>query len=138
MAELLFSTEELSIVCPDIIGLASNVRFYKLAWNIQQLRIFEVSQLDDIPNEVNGGDHAAYGLKHLDDQTEFILIKNKGTQGYYYKRYKNLDYLLVCTDEDHLPNNEIITTIKALDCLSLCMSLEAPNAPEDLNFIQLL
>ena len=134
----MLNLDELEITVPEIFGVASPVRFYKLAWHLQQLRIFKVEIGDDLKNEVNNGLHSAYYLNHLDEQSTFAIIKNKGSLGYYYKLYKDFDYLLLSLAEGISVDNDSLTSIRNLDCVSLCHLLDKPSAPEDMNFIQLL
>jgi hypothetical protein len=97
---------------------------------------FQIYREEDVPNEAAGGSHACYKLLHLDEQTEYLLVKNKGERSYFYKKYRDLDFLLFGISGRSSSDNEILMSLKDLNCVSLCLKLDKPVSPESVNFIQ--
>ena len=138
MVELFLSSEEIELECPDVYGIASSLRAYKLAWAINQLPYFSVVKEEDIENYVNQGHHLNYQIQDLDRDSQLCLVKNKGTEGYFYRKYKDFDYLLFSIAPELQIHDESITLIKKLKDISLCLGLEPVNKPDNMNFATLL
>ncbi|MFY0644943.1 MAG: hypothetical protein JXR19_10795 [Bacteroidia bacterium] len=135
---MFLSSEEIEIECPDVYGIASSLRAYKLAWSLNQLPYFSVRKEEDIQNYVNQGYHLNYEIQDLDNDTLLCLVKNKGTEGYFYRKYKEFDFLLFSIAPELQIHNESITLIRKLKDISLCLALDPVNKPDDMNFATLL
>ena len=138
MQELVLSPDEMEIECPEIHGLATSLKAYKLAWKLNQLPYFEARKTEDAQNYLNEGFHLMYEVNDLDHDALLLLIKNKGTNGYFYKKYKDFDFLLFSIAPQLQIVNHSLTQIKALNDLSLCLALDPVQSPESMNFAQLL
>ena len=138
MAELHLLPQELELDCPTIFGIASNVKAYKLAWQICQLRQFAVTKEEAATNYSNQGEHICYLLREQDEDGVIALVKNKGTEGYYYKKYKDIDYLVFSIAPELPITSETIQRFRGLNGVSLLLELESPSAQEQLNFIQMI
>lgn len=109
-----------------------------MAWQIDRSPYFSCQQLEDCTNYVLGGYHICYEIMDLDRQTAILMIKNKGTEGFFYPAYKNFDFLLFAIEPELEIHNESLTLIKDMDVVTLCAELNPPVKPENMNFIQLL
>ena len=138
MADLILNIDELEIDCPDIIGLSTALRFYKFAWQIQQMRVFDIYRSDDVPNEVVGGKHPSYLLRHLELGTEFMLVRNKGELGHFAKKFKDLDFFFFSINPEIEVDNEILMAFKQMNGVSLCYNLKKIDYPDNINFIQFI
>lgn len=138
MPELFLSTDEIALECPPIIGISCGLKAYKLAWYIECSNDYFVQRLDDVQNYNDNGFHSLYELQHKDDGTLLYLVRNKGTYSYFYKKFKNFQYLLFNKDAELPMDNKSITFIRTIEGVSLCLELEVPQEADKMNFIQLL
>ncbi len=138
MHELVLSPDEIEIECPEIHGLATPLKAYKLAWKLNQLPYFKARKTEDAQNYVNEGYHLMYEIDDLDHDALLLLVKNKGTNGFFYKKYKEFDFLLFSIAPHLQIVNRSLTKIKAMNDLSLFITLEPVQSPENMNFAQLL
>ncbi len=133
----LFTIEELALEVPPIFGISSALKETKLAYFLLSNPDLSVKRVDDVQNYDKTSYHAIYRMTFLDDDYTCFLIKNRGSDGYFYKSYKNIDYLLCSASEEEI-NNEIIEIVSELRGVSICFALKEPNQNEILNFSQLL
>ena len=138
MSHLVLSSEDIEIECPEIYGISASIKAYRLAWSIDRLPLFKVRMLDDVENYNGDSVHQTYEITDLDHDATLLMIKNKGSKGFFYKKYKNFDYLLFSVSPTLSINNDTLTYVKQLEVVSLCTSLVPPSKPDDMNFIQLL
>jgi len=133
----LFTAEEFVLEYPRIYGIATSLRHVKLGYWLSIHPDIEVQFEEDIPNYSKESKHGAFHLTYLDDQTTYLLIKNKGSDGYFYPKYKQVDYLLCSMNEDEI-NLEIIEIVSNLKGISISFALDNPSPKDILNFTQLL
>lgn len=133
----LFTSEELELDFPEIVGVSSADKPIRIGYQLSLSPFIDVQYIDTIWNYDETSEHAAFLITYLDDGYECLLIKNKGSSGFFYKRFKNIDYLLCSTTEENL-KEEIIQIVSKLTSVSICFALEEPNQDEILNFSQLL
>lgn len=133
----LFTLDELTLVFPEIYGISTSMRHVKLGFRLQNHPDFEIDYFKDISMYGTDSLHAAYLLTFKDDESECIIIKNRGSKGLYYPKYKQVNYLLCSRNDDEI-NQEIIHIIRKLKDISLCFVLDTPNQKEIVNFTQLL
>lgn len=138
MPELFLSTDEIALECPPILGISCSLKAYKLAWKIERSNDYLVERMEDAQNYNDNGHHTLYELQHKDEGTLLYLVRNKGTYGFFYKKFKNFQYLLFNKDAEMPMDNNSITLIRALEGVSLCLELEVPQEADKMNFIQLL
>ena len=91
---------------------------------------------DDIKTHEGDSVHGAFLISFLDDKSECLLIKNRGTNSFFYKKYRKLDYFLCPMDEEEI-NPKIIRIVKGFKDISVCFVLDKPNQKDILNFAQL-
>lgn len=132
----LFTAAESVLEYPTIYGISTSLRHIKLAYTLSKHPELEVEFAEDIPDFYKESLHAAYLLTFLDDQTRCLLIKNKGSENYFYSKYKKADYLLCSLSDDEI-NIEIIQILSKLSGISICFALDIPNQKEIQNFSQL-
>lgn len=133
----LFTLDELTLVFPEIYGISTSMRHVKLGFRLQNHPDFEIEYYDDITAYNSDSIHGAYLLTFKDDGSQCVIIKNRGSNGLYYPKYKQVNYLLCSKNDDEI-NKEIIHIIRKLKDISLCFVLDSPNQKEILNFTQLL
>ncbi len=133
----LFSTDELALEYPIIYGVSCALKPVKLAYYLSKCVDIEVVAVNDITSYDGKSLHQAFQITYLDDGFKCLLIKNKGSQAFFYKRYKNIDFLLCSLDDDNI-NDDLINIIGKQQGISICFALEEPNQREILNFSQLL
>ena len=133
----LFTTDELELDYPTIYGVSSALKPVKLAYLLSKCVDLEVVAVDDLKSYDQKSIHQAFQITYLDDGFMFLLIKNKGTEAFFFKRYKNIDYLLCSLDDNNI-NDDLINIIAKQQGISICFALEQPNQKEILNFSQLL
>ncbi|MBT8327546.1 MAG: hypothetical protein KJP21_07470 [Bacteroidia bacterium] len=133
----LFTSEELELDFPKIFGVSSADKPIKMGYNLSLNPFIDVQFIDTISNFDETSEHAAFLITYLDDDYNCLLIKNKGSSGFFYKRFKNIDYLLCSTTEEEL-KEEIIEILSKLNSVSICFALDEPNQDEILNFSKLL
>lgn len=131
-----FTLEELELEYPIIYGVSTPLRHIKLGFEIECHPDFLVEFHEDIESYVGKSAHTSFLITYLDDKTQLLVIRNKGTKSLFYPRYKKVDYLLCAIGEDEL-NPEIIKIITKLKGISICFALDKPQQKEILNFSQL-
>lgn len=132
----LFTAEEFVLEYPCIYGIATSMRHVKFGYMLSRHPDLDVQFEEDIPDYNKESKHAAYHLTFLDDQSSCLIIKNKGTENYFYPKYKRVDYLICATAEDEI-NKEIVQIVSKLKGISICFALDNPNPKQILNFTQL-
>ena len=137
MAHSLFTTEELLLEYPSIYGLVTPMRLLKLGYTFSLHPDLEVEKGQDLHSFEKKSLHPTYHVVHLDDDFEFLLIKNKGDEGYFYPRYKNADYL-ICSYTEEEVSSDVIQIFQNHKDITICFELDTPNQKEILNFTQLL
>ena len=133
----LFDEGELILDFPAIYGISSSLRAYKLAFHLTQHRDLEVYASDNLTDYTSKSSYISYIIHHLDEQREYLLIKNKGDKGWYYPSYKKVDYLLCSLTEEEI-SIELTKQIASTRGVSICFVLNKPNQKEILNFTKLL
>lgn len=134
---LLFSSDELLLDYPTVYGVSCSMRMEKLGHHILKHSDFDVNRIDDVSTYDRSSDHETFEVTYLDDNSSFLVIRNRGTEAFFYNQYKNVDYLVCAMNEDEL-NEEIIAQLRKLRGVSICFALDKPNQKEILNFSQLL
>ena len=137
MVTVLFTSDELTLEYPTIVGLVTSLRHLKVGHRVTEHPDFQVEYCEDIESYDKKSKHATFSLKYIDDDSEYLLIKNRGTYSMFYPKYKQVDYLICSIREEEI-NEEIIHKMRKLKDISLCFALEIPNQKEILNFTQLL
>ncbi len=138
MPDLFLSTEEIQIECPELYGIATPMKAYKMAWQIQQSKEYRIQKVEEVINYNDGGEHICYELHNLDSQAVLLMCRNKGSKGMLYKKYKHIDFILLSIAPDLSIDNKSLTLFKELDGVTLCTNLESPSKPDNMNFVQLL
>lgn len=138
MPDLFLSSEEVTIECPEIYGISTPQKAYKLAWNIQKSAQFQSRKLDDVEHYYLGGHHCLYEIEDLDNQSRLYLVRNRGEKGFFYPKYKNFDFLLFSVSPYLVIDNDSLTSFKSLNAVSLCLALDEPASKDNMNFVQLL
>ena len=137
MAQSLFTSDELVLEYPEIMGLVTPLRTIKLGYILRNHPDIDAVAVDDIQTFDKKSIHFCYSLTFLDDDSMYLLIKNKGDLGFFYPRFRKADYLLCSVSEDEI-NKDLISTIRNLNDITVCFALDKPNQKEILNFTQLL
>ena len=138
MAELIMRLEDTELDCPEVVGLASHFRPYRLAWAIGRHPDLSCYKLDDISSYTDHGQHTVYAIKALDMDADYLLVRNRGTLGYFYKKYRDFDFLLFSIAPALSIANEHLAAIGATEGVGMYSKLPTPPAPEHMNFIQCL
>ena len=133
----LFTTDELVLDYPIIYGISSALKPIKLAYLLSNSSDIQVFAIDDRKTYDSKSEHQSFELTYLEDGFKCLLIKNKGTTDFFYKRYKKIDFLL-CSLSDEFINADLINIIAKHQGISICFALDVPNQKEILNFTQLL
>ena len=132
----LFASGEFILEYPTIYGIAINQRLLGFIHTLSKHPDFHVECYDDIIDYDQKSYHLNYVITLLDDESQCILIKNRGSSSLFYPKYNNIEYLL-CSNNENEVNHEIIQIFSKLPDISLCFALENPNQKQILNFIQL-
>jgi hypothetical protein len=132
----LFASGEFILEYPTIYGVATNQRLLGFIHSLSKHPYFHVECYDDLLDYDQKSHHLNYVITLLDDGSQCILIKNRGSSSLYYPKYNNVAYLLCSLNENEI-NPEIIEIFSKLPDISLCFALEKPNQKQILNFIQL-
>jgi len=132
----LFAPGEFVLDYPTIYGISLNERIWTVIYHLSKHPDLHIECCDDILNYEEKSEHLNYMITFLDDQTNCLLIKNSGSNAFFYPKYKNVEYLLCACDENEI-NPEIIDIISEFTDISLCFALHKPNQKEILNFIKL-
>ena len=133
----LFDEGELILEFPTIFGISTSLRAYKLAFYLTQHRNIEVYAREDLEDYGSKNTYINYVIHNLDEQREYLLIKNKGEKGWYYPSYKKVDYLLCSLTEEGV-SEDLTQQIASTIGVSICFVLNKPNQKEILNFTKLL
>jgi len=134
--QLLFTSDELELEYPKIYGIASSTRHTRMGYFLSIHPDLHLEYYPDIINYPKDSVHPSFIIRHLDDNYKCLMIKNKGTNGWFYKRYQKVDYLLCATNEEEI-SKEILEIIRNIDSISLLFVLDKPSQKEILNFTQL-
>jgi hypothetical protein len=113
------------------------MRHLRLGYVLSSCPHLEIIYVPEVFTYGKESAHGAYHLTFLDDNSEALIIKNKGTNSFFYPKYRTADYLICSLIEDEL-NKEIPSIISKLKEISICFALNKPNQKEILNFTQLL
>ncbi len=132
----LFTSDELELKYPEIHGISTSMRHVRLGFLLSKHSDLDVDYYEDVVNYNKDSTHAAYVISFLDDQSKCLLVKNRGSKGLFYAKYKKADYLLCAIDEDEI-NIEIVKIVNKIDEISICFVLSNPNQKEILNFTNL-
>ncbi len=132
----LFASGEFTLEYPTIYGVATNQRLLGFIHSLSKHPDFHVECYDDIIDYDQKSYHLNYVITLLDDESQCILIKNRGSTSLFHPKYKNVEYLL-CSSNENQVNPEIIQIFSKLPDISLCFALESPNQQQILNFIKL-
>ena len=132
----LFTTDELVLKYPCIYGISTSMRHTKLGYELSVHPDIDLQYEEDISDYSKESKHAAYHLTFLDDQSSYLIIKNKGTKHHFYPKYKQVDYLLCSMNEEEI-NSEIVQIVMKVKGISICFALNNPSPKEILNFTQL-
>ena len=132
----LFASGEFILEYPTIYGVATNQRLLGFIHSLSKHPDFHVECYDDLLDYDQKSHHLNYVITLLDDGSQCILIKNRGSSSLYYPKYNNVAYLLCSLNENEI-NPEIIEIFSKLPDISLCFALEKQNQKQILNFIQL-
>ena len=97
-----FTLDDLELEYPIIYGISTPLRHLKLGFEIERHPDFLVEFHEDIESYLGKSAHACYLIAYLDDNTQFLIIKNKGSKTLFYPRYKKVDYLLCAIGEEEL------------------------------------
>lgn len=133
----LFSLDELVLEYPEVYGISTPMRHLRLGYILRSSYYFDLVYEPEVSSYTKESSHGAYHLTFLDDLSEVLIIKNKGSNSYFYPKYKTADYLICCLTEQEI-NKEIPTIISKLMGISICFALKKPDQKEILNFTQLL
>ncbi|MFB1003403.1 MAG: hypothetical protein QMC70_04605 [Bacteroidia bacterium] len=132
----LFTTDEFVLKYPCIYGISTSMRHVKLGYGLSVHPDIALQYEEDISDYSKESKHAAYHLTFLDDQSSYLIIKNRGTKHHFYPKYKQVDYLLCSMNEEEI-NSEIVQIVGKLKGISICFALNNPSPKEILNFTQL-
>jgi hypothetical protein len=132
----LFASGEFVLEYPTIYGVATNQRLSGFIHALSKHPDLQIECYDDLLNYDQKSYHLNYMITLLDDESECILIKNRGSSSLFYPKYNNVEYLLCSSNENEI-NPEIIHIFSKLMDISLCFALESPNQKQILNFIKL-
>lgn len=133
----LFLPDELELDYPEVYGISTPMRHLRLGYILSTSHHFKVMYEPEVSSYDKESAHGAYHLTFLDDDSEVLIIKNKGNNSLFYPKYKTADYLICSLSEDDI-NKEIPALISELIGISICFVLNKPNQKEILNFTQLL
>ena len=133
----LFTSDELELSYPTIHGIVSANRPLRMGYELSQHPYFDVELYKEVSNYNKDSKHICYLITYLEDDSRCLLVKNKGADDFFYKKYKQVDYLVCAMDEEEI-SEEIIEIIRKLTGISICFALDNPNQKEILNFTQLL
>ncbi|MEA3318354.1 MAG: IPExxxVDY family protein [Bacteroidota bacterium] len=82
----------------SIIGISSHENGYRLCWAINKSLNFNLAQSDDLKLKVKNSDltQKFTVYSNLDDENaiNYELIACSSENGFLFKKYKNLDYIL--------------------------------------------
>lgn len=132
----LFTSKELVLKYPKIYGIATSLRVLRMGFVLSCHPDLDVYAVEDVPTYDAESVHGAFHVTFLDDHSKVLCIKNKGTNGYFYPKYKRIDYLICSLEEEEI-NQELIKILAKLKGISLCFALDNPNKKEIVNFSQL-
>lgn len=133
----LFDEGEVVLDYPPIYGISTSLRSYRLAFLLAQHRDLDVECREDLSDYGLKSTFVNYGIYSLEEEREYLLIKNKGEKGWFYPRFKNVDYLLCSLTEEDI-SKEFRQQVAATRGISICFVLDKPNQKDILNFTQLL
>lgn len=133
----LFTSEELVLEYPTIYGISSGLKPIRLAYELSKHPDLQVLATNDCSTYDGKSSHQCFEITYLEENYGCLLIKNKGFEGFFFKRFKNIDFLL-CSLDDNFINAKLINIISKLQGITICFALDHPNQKEILNFTQLL
>lgn len=138
MAELIIRLEDTELDCPEVVGMASHFRPHRLAWAIGRHPDLSCYMVEDIPSYTDHGLHTAYAIRALDVEAHYLMVRNRGTLGYFYKKYRDFDFLLFSIAPTLNIAPEHLEAIGKTKGIGMFTQLPDPPAPEHMNFIQCL
>lgn len=138
MAVLLLADFDcVEVQCPDLYGVSTHIKILKLAYLLNSHPDFELEKVDDLCISEHGESHVMYQLRHLDVDSDFYLIKNKGHSELLLKNYKSFDFILT-SNSDKKYIEEIMEWLGNLNEVSICFALTDISEKDKIKFEQLL
>lgn len=132
----LLTLDDCELEYPIIYGISTPLRHLKLGYELDCNPDFMVQYNADIESYSASSVHSSFRITFLDDNSEWLVVKNKGSKSLFYPKYKKVDYLLCSISEDEV-NPEIVKIFNQLKGISICFALDKPNQKDIVNFSQL-
>jgi len=115
----------------SLFGLVSNVKDFKLAWNLNQLLNLHLEKQEDLKIEFSNGAYMLISNFRFENEIFcFELLKNKLIKGinlnqqYLIPELKQFDFLIKFRDLSYeIDDNTIIQNLKDLDMIEYIMKL---------------
>lgn len=125
----------------ELLGISSSVKFYKLAWAINQKLNIRLVSMDDYElDSVKGKPKALFGYySYVKEPLHIELFRNKSSEGqnqYLIPEFMHFDYVLKFTDQlQSFADQEIQKELKEVKWIEYISPLEVNNLKSKDNFL---
>lgn len=96
-----------------ILGLVHKDRVHRTVWQLNKKLTFQLRRVEDICLKFDGQDafFPAFASTVAESETDYTLVRNRGTLGYLMQEYKQLDLLLIERNYDCAFNPDLIKNL---------------------------
>lgn len=124
----------------SLIGIIASVKFYKIAWAINNQLIIRLIKQEDYVIETKDGKKAAFGNYSYDlEHSSFQLFKNKSVDGekaYLLPELIHFDYVFkIDSDSQSFSNEVIVKELKEVKWIEYIAALEIETLKSKDNFL---
>ena len=124
----------------ELLGIITSVKFYKLAWAINQKLGIRLVKQADYTLEVKGGGTAAFGNYLFEsDYSYFELYKNRAMEGenaYLVPEFQHFDYLVkIDAQSQSFAKEEILKELKEVSWIEYIAAIEVKKLKSKDNFL---
>ena len=123
----------------DLMGMVCAYKDFRLCFEINKILGIELCKAEDLEmKKEKRGSASLFSLYNFGnaDHEQFIVIANKGSNGYFINELKHIDYFLLI--RDLAPFNSLDTIIERIKQISIITSitlLEASDYKSSENFL---
>ncbi|MFO7938822.1 MAG: IPExxxVDY family protein [Bacteroidales bacterium] len=118
-----------------VIGIASHENDYRFSWALNQELGLQLQKSDYLVFEEKKQEtvqsFSLYKQRNKDSAFQYIQINNKCEAGFFLKRHKNIDFiLLIAGDLTETDHKQLITKLNAMDMILAAFPIEELSTKE--------
>lgn len=125
----------------ELIGLASTLKGYKLAWEINQALHIQLIKQPDLVVGFKNNEEKAFSFYAFGTQLNRLkLFKNKPSEnepGKYFliPEFPHFDFIILASMEDHYTHQQLLDLIKSIPSVQFAATIPLEGLKSKSNFI---